>query len=127
MWPWYNILYLLLHKMELHSWFYFRPFTRFIESWQKLVLVVITGPSIKDQYSMRTNYVVLDSMPKLRVVCRVLCYITLALIISMLIHTDTCTQVLLKMLYGPYSNGKYVFACPTVLRKFVARMTVGRS
>ena len=46
-----------------------------IEWEQKLVLFDITGPSLKDKYPIRTNYVVLVSMHNIGIVCMLLCYI----------------------------------------------------
>ena len=90
-----------------------------------MVIFDINGPSIKDQYPIRYNFVVLGSIPKPIVVCILLSYIIFPLIGLMFIDPDTCPRVLLKIVCGIYPKRTYVFARPVVLRKVTKRVQVG--
>ena len=70
---------------------------------------------------------VLGSIPKIGTVCMMLCHNTLALNGSTFIDPGNFPRVFLKIVCGPYTHQTYLFACPTVLRKFVVMVTIGRA
>ena len=90
-----------------------------------MVLFTITGTSIKDQYPIRANPVVLGSISKLIMFSMMLCYSNLTFIRSKFIDTDTCPRALLQIVCGPFRNWSYRFSCPAGLRKVVAMVPVG--
>ena len=79
------------------------------------------------KYPIRTNYVVLGSIPRIGIVSILLWYSTLKLIIWEFIDTDTCPRVMLKIFCEIYTNQTYMYYCPACLSKFVVRVLVGRS